>query len=117
MIFCAECTRGRGHKIVTKNKRKRREEMFKKAIWYVSKKAQALAKSTALKTAAVVGVVGGMIAEAHAEVTLPTTGVDVGEYITAGITAVAAVIGVAVGGYIAFLIVRKALKWSSKAMG
>ena len=91
--------------------------MFKKAISYVSKKAHALAKSAALKCAVVVGVVGGLIADAHAEVTLPTTGVNVGEYITAGITGVAAVIGICVGGFIAFLIVKKSLKWSGRAMG
>ena len=50
-------------------------------------------------------------------VTLPSTGVDVGDYLTAGITAVAAVIGIAVGGYIAFLVVKKALRWAGKAMG
>jgi len=53
---------------------------------------------------------------AFAEVTLPTTGVDVGEYITAGITALGAVVAVAIGGYVAFLLIKKACKWVSKAM-
>jgi uncharacterized membrane protein len=52
-----------------------------------------------------------------AQVTLPTTGVDVGEYISAGITAVATVIGVAVGGFVSFLVVRKGLKWCSRGLG
>jgi len=50
------------------------------------------------------------------EVTLPNIGVDVSDYVTAGITALGAVVAVAVGGYAAFLIVRKALKWIGKAL-
>lgn len=60
----------------------------------------------------------GLTCSAFAEaVALPTTGVNVGDYLTAGITAVAAVIGIAVGGYIAFMVVKKALRWAGKAMG
>ncbi len=78
---------------------------------------KALAKSSYTKTAAVLGAAGAMIAEAHAEVTLPTTGVNVGDYITAGITSVAAVVGVALGGYVAFKVVHKGCKWLGKALG
>ena len=69
------------------------------------------------KIAGTTAVITGLAASSFAEVTLPTTGVNVGDYLTAGITAVAAVIGIAVGGYIAFLVVRKALRWAGKAMG
>ncbi len=47
-------------------------------------------------------------------VTIPDTGIDVGGYITAGITALGAVAAVAVGGYFAFLVVRRALRWGNK---
>ncbi len=52
-----------------------------------------------------------------ADVTIPTTGLDIGGYITAAITAVAAVFAVVVGGYFAFLIVKKAMRWAGKALG
>lgn len=57
------------------------------------------------------------VASAADPVTLPSTGLDIGAFITAGITAVAAVVAIAVGGYFAFLIVRKGIRWASKAMG
>lgn len=57
------------------------------------------------------------VASAADPVTIPTTGCDIGGFITAGITAVAAVVAVAVGGYFAFLIVKKGIRWASKAMG
>jgi len=91
--------------------------MFKGLFQDFKNDLKAIAQSSYTKTAIVLASAGAMIAEAHAEVTLPTTGVNVGEYITAGITAVAAVIGIAVGGYIAFLIVKKALRWAGRAMG
>ena len=47
-------------------------------------------------------------------VTIPDIGCDTGAYITAGITAVGAVAAVAVGGYFAFLVVRRALRWGNK---
>ena len=51
-----------------------------------------------------------------AEVTIPASGVAVDEFITAGITALGAVAAVAVGGYFAFLIVRKGLRWAGRAL-
>ena len=50
------------------------------------------------------------------EVTLPNIGVDVGDYVSAGITTLGAVVAVAIGGYAAFLIVRKSLKWIGRAL-
>ena len=49
--------------------------------------------------------------------TLPDTGCDVDSLITAGITAMGAVAAVAVGGYVAFKVVKKALGWVGRAMG
>lgn len=48
---------------------------------------------------------------------LPDTGCDVSSLITSGITAMGAVAAVAVGGYVAFKIVKKALGWVGRAMG
>ena len=48
---------------------------------------------------------------------LPDTGCDVSSLITSGITAMGAVAAVAVGGYVAFKVVKKALGWVGRAMG
>lgn len=50
-------------------------------------------------------------------VTLPATGLDIGSYVTAAITALAAVLAVVVGGYFAFLLVKKAMRWAGRALG
>jgi len=60
-----------------------------------------------------------IFAVAHAEdlpVTLPDTGVDVGAYITVAIAALGGVVAVALGGYAAFLLVKKAMKWIGRAL-
>lgn len=44
-------------------------------------------------------------------VTLPTTGVDVGSYATAGITTLGGVVAICVGGMIAFMLIRWGIKW------
>ena len=44
-------------------------------------------------------------------VTLPETGVDVAGYASAAITAIGTVCGVVVAGVIAFIVVRKGIKW------
>lgn len=49
--------------------------------------------------------------------TLPATGVDLEGLMGLGITAMGAVAVVAVGGYIAFLLVKKGLRWTSRALG
>ena len=46
--------------------------------------------------------------------TLPDTGVDIAAGTTAVITKIGAVVLVAVGGALAFLAVRKGLKWANK---
>jgi hypothetical protein len=48
---------------------------------------------------------------------LPDTGVTVETLITKGITAMGAGVAVAVGGYIAFKIVKKALGWVGRGLG
>jgi hypothetical protein len=67
-----------------------------------------------MKAALALMVASVLTAPCLAQVTLPTTGVDVEDYITAAITALGTVVAVAVGGYFAFLIIRKALGWGRK---
>ena len=47
---------------------------------------------------------------------LAPTGIDVGAGITAAITALAAIVTVAIGGYAAFLLVRRGLRWLGTAL-
>lgn len=68
-------------------------------------------KFTALAMATLAFVTGSQA------VVIPDTGADVSGYITAAITAMGAVIAVVIGGYFAFLIIRKALKWAGRALG
>lgn len=56
----------------------------------------------------------GAVVQVHAEdvaVTLPSTGVDVGAYATAAISSLGAVVAVCIGGTVAFLLIRKGLRW------
>jgi hypothetical protein len=78
--------------------------------------------STFLRRAAspllAVALVIGLATQSFATgVTLPETGVDVAGAITALITAVGAVVSVAVLGYFAFLLVRKGMAWGRRAAG
>lgn len=58
----------------------------------------------------------GEVAMAQAQNDLiPDLDTPVQEYITEGITKMAVVVGVAVGGWFAFKIVRKGLSWASRA--
>jgi hypothetical protein len=55
-----------------------------------------------------------LVTSAFAEVTIPNclgTGVTMGDYITAAITTLGAVVAVVVGGYFAFRIVVMGMKW------
>lgn len=47
---------------------------------------------------------------------IPDIGVDVTGYITSGIGVIGGVVAAAIGGYVAFLVVKKALKWIGKAL-
>ena len=51
------------------------------------------------------------------DATIPSTGVDTGAFITAGILTMGGVAAVAVGGYFAFLVIKKGLAWAGKALG
>lgn len=50
-------------------------------------------------------------------VTIPSIGTDVSSYISSSILLLGGVVGVAVGGYAAFLVVKKALRWLGRALG
>ena len=63
---------------------------------------------------AVLGVVGSASAFAADPVTLPETGIDVAGYASTAITTLGSVAAVAIGGYVAFLLVRKGLTWIRK---
>ena len=61
-------------------------------------------------------LMGTMVAAGSAmaettSVTLPETGVDVAGYASAAISAIGTVCGVVVAGVIAFIVVRKGIKW------
>ena len=47
---------------------------------------------------------------------LPATGVDLGQLITDGIQLLGGVVVVAVGGFVAFRVITKALRWVTKAL-
>ena len=68
----------------------------------------------ALAIVAVAAVVGSA-SLAQAQITLPSTGVDVAGHVTALITDLGAVVLVAVGGYAAFLLIRMGLRWMRKS--
>jgi hypothetical protein len=69
------------------------------------------------RVAALAAVCSCLVSQAFATApTLPTTGVDVDGFITATITALGTVVAVAVGGYFAFLLIKKGLMWGRKAL-
>lgn len=73
------------------------------------KKGAAVLKS---KTLAVMALcLAAFSSFAEGTVTLPETGVDIAGYATAAITAIGTVCGVVVAGVIAFIVVRKGIKW------
>lgn len=57
------------------------------------------------------GILGQETTSAMADV-----GVDIGATITESITALGAIVAIAVGGYLAFLVIRRGLAWSGKAL-
>lgn len=64
-----------------------------------------------LAALAVVSLTGSL---AHATVTLPDTGADPAGLVGAAITAIGAIIAVVVGGYFAFLVIKKAMTWAKR---
>ena len=81
----------------------------KKTLGALKKGAEALKSKTLAVMALCLAAVSSFAAEGA--VTLPETGVDVASYATAAITAIGAVCGVVVAGVIAFIVVRKGIKW------
>jgi hypothetical protein len=67
---------------------------------------------------ATVAVVAGLFSQASAAVdpNALEIGVDVPGYIGLGIEGLAAIAAVAIGGYFAFLLVKKALSWGRRAL-
>ena len=68
-----------------------------------------------LKYAAAPGAAAAAIlanVPAVAQVTLPDPGVDVADYVTLAIAALGVTVAAVVGGYIAFLIIRKGMRWA-----
>ena len=55
------------------------------------------------------------LAEGNA-VTLPETGVDVGQYATTCISSIGSVIAICVGGYFAFKLVKIGIKWAGSLL-
>jgi hypothetical protein len=62
------------------------------------------------------GSAGVAVAQEPPPITLPDSGVDIEGHITAAITAMGAVVAVVVGGFFAFMIVRKGLQWARGAL-
>lgn len=60
---------------------------------------------------------GLMIPSASAQITLPDPGVDVAGHVTAAITAMGGILLVVVGGFFAFLLIRKGISWARRALG
>jgi opacity protein-like surface antigen len=50
-----------------------------------------------------------------ADVTIPSTGIDMGGYISASILTLGGIVAVAIGGYFAFWAIKKGLSWANKA--
>ena len=50
------------------------------------------------------------------QVTLPDTGVDIGDALTATITQLGVVVIVAVGGFFAYWLIRRSLVWARNAL-
>ena len=69
------------------------------------------------KISAVAALVFGTLASgarASGTVTLPDTGANISGLVTAGITAIGAIVALIVGGYFAFLVIRLAMKWAKR---
>jgi hypothetical protein len=49
-----------------------------------------------------------------AEASIPDIGINIGDYVSLAIVALATVVGVIAGGYFAFLIVKKGFTWGKK---
>jgi hypothetical protein len=91
--------------------------MLKLAKRSVRSMPRAVAKVGLYAYALLVGtLVTASSAMAQAPPLIPDTGLAVDAYITEAIVAMAVVAGVVVGGYFAFLIIKKGMSWGRKAL-
>lgn len=71
-----------------------------------------------IKYLGLAALTAGPVAFCSDPVTLPDVGQDsLAQYLTTGITTIAGVVAVAIGGYVAFKLVKKALRWVNTALG
>lgn len=72
-----------------------------------------------LKMLSVMGVAGflalSLCMPCFAQITLPATGVDVAGHVEALITALGSIVAVALGGFVAYLLIRKGIVWLRRA--
>jgi hypothetical protein len=61
-------------------------------------------------------VAGSMAMATDPAPLIPDTGTDIAEFVSEAIVAMAAVAAVVVGGYFAFLIIKKGMSWGRKAL-
>lgn len=74
------------------------------------------------KSTAIIGLTAATAVSAMAEtpssaMTLPETGVDVPELVKLAVTSMGGVVLAVSTGYVAFLLVRKGLKWIGRCLG
>lgn len=60
---------------------------------------------------------GAFNSVAQAAVTIPDTGVDMDEWVTAAITGLGAIVVVVIGGYFAFKLIKLCLRWVGRIGG
>lgn len=70
-------------------------------------------KNLALALTLSVLCIGG----ASAVEVIPTTGIDMAGWVDAGIVAIGTVLAAVVGGFFAFLVIKKAMRWAGRALG
>jgi hypothetical protein len=63
-----------------------------------------------------VALVLSLCQHVRADVTLPTTGVDVADYIEAAIATLGTVAAAAIGGYVAYTALKRGIRWIRTAM-
>lgn len=86
-------------------------KFFKSCASVLKSASRSVAAVAVGATVALSGAVAEVYAVDPTPVTLPSTGVDVGSYATAAITSLGAVVAVCIGGTVAFLLIRKGLRW------
>lgn len=105
----------------TRNVKKRRKIMFdglKKVGSAFVEKVGNVGKSTAIIGLTAATAVSAMAEETvSGSMTLPETGVDVPELVKLAVTSMGGVVLAVSTGYVAFLLVKKGLKWIGRCLG